>query len=134
MISARMGVLNLTPWPYSLALHIRLVVLPQRMDGSQRIDDRIARDAFVPGNRAKDGSERPKPEWMMVGNDDPLVRWCFGLQNDMTANLMHSLVLPSATENLSKACTGQVPRNPHATDKTSSRTKWRRMRSGVGWS
>ena len=43
-------------------------------------------------------------------------------------------VLPVSAQNVDEMFTGDVARDLHATDKISSRTRWRRTRSGRGWS
>jgi len=54
------------------------------------------------------------------------------LQNYVAADLMHLRVLPAPTQNIREMRAGDVAWDLHATDKISSRTKWRRTRSGRG--
>jgi hypothetical protein len=69
---------------------------------------------------------------MVVWYRDPMVRRSVGFQNDMTTDLMNFCVLPLLTEEGDLPLAGDVARNLHATSRTSSRTRCRRIRSGFG--
>lgn len=49
--------------------------------------------ALVRGNSGEDRIQCPDAQWRMCRNCDAMVRRVFGLQNDVTADLMDSLVL-----------------------------------------
>src|SRR5690242_12045527 len=68
----------------------------------------------------------------MIWNWDPMVRRLLGLQNDVAAVLVHPRVRPFSAQEVGEAADGNVARNPHATWRISSRTRWRRTRSGRG--
>lgn len=53
-----------------------------------------------------------------------------GLKNDMTANLMDSLVSPALAEVFEQVLAAQIARQFHATASTSSRTRRRRIVAG----
>src|SRR6185369_2632014 len=84
------------------------------------------------GNGAKDRTERAKPEWMVVWNRDPVVSGLGGFQNDVAADLVHPCLLPFSAQEVRETRARNVARNLHATWRTSSRTRWRRTRSGRG--
>ncbi len=62
------------------------------------------------------------------------MRWLLRLDDNVASGLMHNGVSPSAAESLNEAFARNVSGQLHATDNTSSRTRWRRTRSGRGWS
>ena len=41
-------------------------------DGLQGGDDRVTCHAFVLGDDAEEGNERPEPDWVVIGNRDSL--------------------------------------------------------------
>ena len=75
------------------------------------------------GDGAKDRTERSESEGMVVWNRDPVVRGLGGFQDDVAADLVHPRVLPFSAQEVSEARAGNVARNPHATRRTSSRTR-----------
>ena len=59
-------------------------------------DDGLAGDALVARNGAEDCVERAKPERVVIRDRDPMMHWLRGLEDDVAAGLMCSLVLPPA--------------------------------------
>jgi hypothetical protein len=51
-------------------------------------------------------------------------------EDNVTADLVHLRVLPSPAQVSARCMPDDVARDLHATDKISSRTRWRRIRSG----
>lgn len=60
-----------------------------------------------------------------------LVRREIRIQNYMTSYLMHLTVAPVTTKRIGQFPARQVTREPHATETTSSRTRWRRTLAGA---
>ncbi len=75
------------------------------------------------GNSAKDGAERAEPEWMVVRDRDTVVSRLGSFQDNVTANLVHPRVLPSAAKDIGKMGPRDVARKLHATNRISSRTR-----------
>jgi len=86
-------------------------------------DDRVPLDTLMPGDGAKDRSERSEPEGMVVWNCDSVVSRLGRFQDDVAAHLVYSRVLPISAQDVSEASAGNVARNLHATKRTSSRTR-----------
>ena len=57
----------------------------------------------MPGDCAKDRTERSKSEGMVVWNRDPVVSGLGGLQDDVAADLVHPRVLPFSAQEVSEA-------------------------------
>ena len=70
----------------------------------------------------------------MRGNCNALRRRLRRFQDDMAARLVNPHILPMAAQMVREPNPGDIARNPHATDRTSSRTRWSRIRAGAGWS
>src|ERR1022692_4891333 len=73
-----------------------------------------------------------EPERVVVRNCNPLVRRLRSFQNDVAAHLMHLRVLPATAQDIREMHARDVAWDFHATDSISSRTRWRRIRSGRG--
>ena len=85
--------------------------------------DIVTRDALVVRNCPQDGYQGTEAQWVVIRNGDPLVSGFICFEDDMTPDLMHFAVAPSAAKRVGELSAGQVAWNPHATDKISSRTK-----------
>ncbi len=59
----------------------------------------------------------------MIRDRDPMVSRLCGFQDNVTANLVHPRVLPSAAEDISKMGPRDVAWKLHATNRISSRTR-----------
>jgi len=66
-----------------------------------------------------------------LGGDSVMLR-CFCLQNDETAFLIDAVIAVVFAEQLDEFRTAQVARQFHEEASTSSRTRWRRTRAGLG--
>ena len=66
----------------------------------------------------------------MCRNGNPMMAWLFRLQNDVTADLVNSLIFPPPAEVADKFFSAQIPRQFHATASTSSRTNLSRIEAG----
>ncbi len=75
------------------------------------------------GNSAKDEAERAESEWMVVRDRDTVVSRLGSFQDNVTADLVHPRVLPSAAKDIGKMCPRNVARKLHATNRISSRTR-----------
>lgn len=89
----------------------------------ERVNQRVPGHSLVLGNRAKDR--------IQSADANRLVRREIRIQNDMTSYLMHLMVAPVTTERIGQFPARQVTREPHATETTSSRTRWRRTLAGA---
>jgi len=76
--------------------------------------------------------ERAKPKGVVVRDRDPLMGRYGSFEDDVTADLVHLRVLPSPAQGIREMRARDVARDLHATEKISSRTRWRRIRSGRG--
>ena len=97
----------------------------------ERVDQRVPGHSLVLGNRAKDRIQSADANRLVRRHRKSLVRREIRIQNDMTSYLMHLMVAPVTTERIGQFPARQVTREPHATETTSSRTRWRRTLAGA---
>lgn len=85
---------------------------------------------LVRSNDRKDSIQRPDPEMRMRRNSNTMGSWLLSLQNNVTADLVNSLVSPALAEVLDQLFSAQIAWQFHATASTSSRTRCKRMEAG----
>lgn len=105
-------------------------VAPYPPGCSQILEYFFLRHALVRSNRGKDRIQRSDSQRRMRGDGDPVVRRIFGLQNNVAADLMNLGVLPMLREVFDQVLAAQVAWQPHATARTSSRTRRKRIDAG----
>ena len=88
-------------------------------------------NALMRGDGGNDRIQRSDAEWVVSGNGDAVVGWCFGLQNDVAADLMDALVLPALFKVACERFAVKIAWQLHATARTSSRTRRSRMEAGA---
>jgi len=67
---------------------------------------------------------------MMGWNRNSLVARSFGLEDDVAARLVDHLIAPKSTKDVGEVLARKITGDFHATDRTSSRTRWSRIREG----
>ena len=87
---------------------------------------------LVGGDGTKYSIEGADFQGGVVGYDNALMTWGFGLQDNMATHAMRNLVSPIPAQNFNQFCAGDVTRDFHAKAKTSSREKCRRTMISPG--
>ena len=88
-------------------------------------------DVLVGGDGSEDRVQSPDPERRMRGNGDAVGSRSLGLKDDVATYLVDFFVSPRPAEVLDEIFTAQVARQLHATARTSSRSRRRRMEAGA---
>ena len=88
-------------------------------------------DVLVGGDGSEDRVQSPDPERRMRGNGDAVGSRSLGLKDDVSADLVDSLVVPKLAEVLDQGLAAQIAWEFHAIASTSSRTRCRRMEAGA---
>ena len=82
-------------------------------------------------NSPKNRAERAETERIVSWNRESLTARIGSFQDDVASNLVHFGLLPMSTENVSEMLSGNIARKLHATDRVSSRTRCKRIISGI---
>ena len=86
--------------------------------------------ALMTGDRAEDAVEGTHAQGTVSRYRDPVVRGVVRLQDNVTAALVHAVVIPVAAQGLDQGFAAEITRKPHPNAITSSRTKCKRMEWG----
>ena len=98
-----------------------------RRINSEVAEDVLAGDAFVLGNRAENVVQRSDPHRLVRRYGYAVVGGCVRIEHDVTAGVMRLVVTPCAAQMVSQIATLYIARNFHATARTSSLRRWRRI-------
>lgn len=128
-VSRRRGIENRAPTANCMDVReggygcVSLPKLDSCVPFSQGGEDCFARHTVMSRYRPQNCIERTYSKCVVIGNGYALVERVFGFENDVASGLMNLAIAPVTTMHRSQQLACNVPRQLHATDKISSRTR-----------